>query len=227
MNIQTFGEHSLDRDQIEAGGWIADVGCRRFDFSRAVVPLGCKVLALDPGTIDDPQIDGVRFLNMALVADPNLRTDELYEFGGGAGSYLGHLGTQAKAKAIKKTVRCIDINALMQQFEIQRFEAVKLDCEGSEYEILLRWPGPIAKQLSVEFHDFHESKRPKPLERMGEYYDAMLAHIGQWYDVVKHEQTSIRNIATPNYWDSLFVLKNASRQDLQDLQDDSQSWKSR
>jgi FkbM family methyltransferase len=207
MNIQKLGEHSLDLEIIDTGGWILDVGCRRFDFSKLVVQLGCNVLALDPGTMDDPQIDGVHFLNVALVADSKMRTDKFYEIGAGGGSYMRHVGKRAKPRAKKKTVRCIDIKTLMQKFGIQIFEAVKLDCEGSEYEILLKWPGPIAKQISVEFHDFHELKRPKQLDRMGEYYGAMFAHIGQWYGIVQHERTSTVRVI-PNYWDSLFVLQN-------------------
>jgi FkbM family methyltransferase len=207
MNVQKLGEHSVDLDKIDNNGWILDVGCRRFDFSKAAAQLGCNVLALDPGTIDDPKINRVRFLNVALVADPNLRSGEFYEFGGGAGSFMSRAGTKAKPGAKRKTVRCVDLGSLMQEFGIETFEAVKLDCEGSEYEILLHWPGPIAKQISVEFHDFHEMKRPKPLEQMGEYYDAMFRHLGQWYEVLQHEPTLMRNISTPNYWDSLFVLR--------------------
>jgi FkbM family methyltransferase len=210
MNIEKFGEHSLDLNLVDQDGWILDVGCRRFDFAGRAAEFGCRVLALDPGTVDDPQIDRVQFLNVALVADPKMRKGHLYEFGKGAGSHMGHIGKRTKAGTKKKTVPCIDLVSLMREFGIEKFEAVKLDCEGSEYEILLRWPGPVAKQISVEFHDFHELKRPKPLDQMPGYYRAMFQHIGQWYDVVQHKPTTTLTVSTPNYWDSLFVLRETA-----------------
>ncbi len=57
----------------------------------------------------------------------------------------------------------------------------------------------MARQISVEFHE-HVAPRPQAL------YDAIFAHLGQWYEVVQHEK-SARHCCAPNYWDTLFVLK--------------------
>ena len=39
------------------------------------------------------------------------------------------------------------------KFGASHWDVVKLDCEGAEYDVLLDWPGPIAEQITVEFHE--------------------------------------------------------------------------
>jgi hypothetical protein len=92
----------------------------------------------------------------------------------------------------------------MKTHGVDVFEVVKMDCEGAEYDILLNWPGPIARQITVEFHDFL-GLRPFP-----DYHDALVRHLGQWYKIIKHEEFPhpLAQGHPINYWDSLFVLRD-------------------
>jgi hypothetical protein len=83
---------------------------------------------------------------------------------------------------------------------------VKLDCEGEEFSILENWPGPIATQISVEFHDFTGPRRA--LVDEGYYENKLWPHLCQWYKVVKHDWVDLRGEpAYCGHWDSLLVLK--------------------
>jgi hypothetical protein len=94
----------------------------------------------------------------------------------------------------------------MSRFGVSFWEVVKLDCEGAEYEILRNWPGPIARQITIEFHDFLGGA-PPGVASAG--HAEILAHLGQWYDVAQHEWTT-QHGAGWNYWDSLFVLREGA-----------------
>ena len=42
----------------------------------------------------------------------------------------------------------------MTKYDIEQFELIKFDIEGSEYSILENLDWTISKQYSIEFHDF-------------------------------------------------------------------------
>ena len=203
--LEVITDHTLDVSLLDTDGcegWVLEAGCRDFTFARRLAKKGLYVCALDPDPgVEMPEgAERIVFLNVALATyagegalvmtkDPQAR-------------YLaGPRG--APASLLSVTVRTVTVPMLLEKMRIQRFEAVKLDIEGTEYEILLGWPGPVSKQISVEFH---EHVRPRPPE----LYDEIFAHLGQWYEVVQHEKTT-RHFCAPNYWDSLFVLKEALR----------------
>lgn len=96
----------------------------------------------------------------------------------------------------------------MREHEVDFWEVVKLDCEGAEYEILEEWPGPVARQITVEFHDRLGRNPEAEPER---YYARLMERIGHWYDVILHRQTRPPWGGLPTYWDSLFVLKQGLR----------------
>ena len=101
-------------------------------------------------------------------------------------------------------VPCTSLERLMADEHIAFFEIVKLDCEGAEYAILDGWPGPIARQITVEFHDFlgfNPDARPEA------YHARLLAQLSRWYDPVKHVKEAVEWLDEPAYLDSLFVLR--------------------
>ncbi len=197
--LEKFDTHTIDTALLSKNGWILDVGARGFDFARCCSELGCLVLALDPDKeISNPFLPNVVYKRLALVGTEC--DNALYTaWGTGTGNCLSRDG-KVPSYATGYDVECSTIGQLMKSSEIKCFEAVKLDCEGSEFDILMRWPGPVAKQISVEFHDFTGAN-----PRGEAYYTEMLAHLGQWYKAVKHEVEHEYNIT--GYWDSLFVLK--------------------
>lgn len=187
--IETISEHSVE---VPVAGPVLDAGCRSFAFSRAMALRGLGVVALDPDpTVENPGIPGVRYRREALL-------------GAARGPVAFFMDRDPQARRVASeghvTVTSTDMHALMRATGVQHWGVVKLDVEGCEYGILASWPGPIADQITIEFHE-HISPAPQST------YDSILAHLGQWYDVVQHEKSYRHCIGTPNYWDSLFRLR--------------------
>lgn len=189
MNIEIIAEHSV-RTPV-AAGFVLDAGARSFTFSKELARSGSTVFALDPDpTINDPGIAGVTFCRLALRAS--------------GGTAFFEMSSDPQARHLSDSegvvVTCTTIQDLMKQAGVDHWSVVKLDIEGAEYGVLSNWPGPIADQITVEFH---EHCFPQPSER----YDEILRHLGQWYDLVQHEKSIRHCIGTPNYWDSLWVKR--------------------
>jgi len=175
------------------GGWVLDGGCRGFGFTEALLLRGCRVVAVDPGeNIHNPRMHGeLHVLRKALVASPT--------------AHVGLIGTGDPETAFTQEsggvrVLAVTIGQVMARFAITRFDVVKLNIEGGEYAILEHWPGPVADQITVSFHDFR-GMTPEG------FYPRMLKHLGRWYDVLQHEATE--RFGEVNHWDSLFVLRSS------------------
>ncbi len=185
MKLESVETHTLDVDRLRRG-WVLDAGCRDFLFSRAMINLGCRVVALDPDpsvTLDEggPTFDrrpfDLWFFRVGLsTADGE---DDLVLMENPEMRHLSAAsGFSQWRDAQRIRTETITISSLMRELDVYFWECVKLDVEGAEYEILRKWPGPIARQITVEFHD-HMEKRPPEL------YTEIREHLGQWYDVAK------------------------------------------
>ena len=156
--------HSFCPDLLTAGGWVLDAGCRGFDFSSAMVNRGMRVISLDPApdvnppeTIIGPQL---HFHRMALAALTGERHFSM--LGENLGWRLAQEGTPIYAE---------DILTLIKRWRIVLFDLVKMDIEGAETEVLDNWPGPVARQISVEFHPVAS---PVTRERLAPWYDLVM-----------------------------------------------------
>jgi FkbM family methyltransferase len=179
---------------------ILDVGSRVFGFSNWFAGRDFNVICLEPDTDIPPAPKGVTVIHAALVGHGNEGQGQLIKWSNGEGNHLSRIHGETPPSHVKQDTPCFNIEQIMKETNVEFWEIVKLDCEGAEYEILKTWPGPISNQITVEFHDFTGSN-----PNGEETYTEILAHLGQWYDVVQHEKTKLNNIE--NYWDSLFVLK--------------------
>lgn len=197
-DLVVIGEHTIDASLLTPGGQVLDAGCRDFIFSRGMVEHGCRVTAIDADpTVEDPKIEGVQFIHCAIAAAPGEREivmtadpqarhlDGLY-----AGSPTGAQRCKVSARTLRQLTMLTGVN---------RWDVVKLDVEGAEYGVLRTWPGPVARQISVEFHE-HCAPRPPDL------YAEIFTHLRQWYDVVQHEKER-RHCLPPSWFDTLLVLK--------------------
>lgn len=202
--MTTIDGHTFDETLLTPGGWTLDVGARGFMFSEGLDDLGQNVLAIEPDR--NVRYEGHRrigLINAALIGTG--ATSAMYAaWSDGTGNMLCDVRPDHAEEYYD--VLCTNISWILQQSCIDRFDLVKLDCEGSEYEILWNWPSRAALQISVEFHDFL-GMRPRE-----SWYDELLAGPLREYEVVQHEWTPL----TPenpicNYWDSLFVLRPECR----------------
>lgn len=190
MKLETFAEHTIATDITSNDGMVLDVGCRIFSFSQAMTKRGFMVVALDP----DPTIEAVR--NGMVVFDRRALTTKR-----GKSRFKMHKDPQARTLDPdgEVEVETVDIQNLTDEYTDGLWEVVKLDCEGAEYEVLLNWPGPISKQVTVEFHEHIKPQSPL-------LYERILIHMSRWYNVIQHTKSD-RHCAGQNYWDSLFCLK--------------------
>lgn len=187
-----------------AGSKVLDVGCRKFGFSNPLAALGCQVVALDPDdavSLPVPKPKNISYLRFALVDREAQRLQKLIKWSYGEGNHLESIKGEVPPDHTKQVVQCRTIEEISEYCKIDFWDIVKLDCEGAEYQVLLDWPGPIANQITVEFHE-HTGANSKGVKM----YEDIIEHLSQWYRTEQHERTVINNIA--NYWDSLFVLKN-------------------
>lgn len=198
--------HTYAKRLLQRGGWALDVGCRGFLFSEEMGRCGLRVLALDPAPdVQDPRIPNVIFRRVALVGEriaSRRRTTRLFCDGDGDSfTLLG--GTRSKAVRVCQQ----SLSTILRQHRIRYFDIVKLDCEGAEYDILGDWPGPVATQISVEFHDF---RGMNPCADAEQYYKQMLPRLGRWYTICQHKRTQAEWMSGPHYIDSLFLVHDCN-----------------
>jgi FkbM family methyltransferase len=203
LKLHSFASHTLDLDLLPEAAVVLDVGCRWFDFAReieAVRPYA-YIVAMDPArdVEDDPSsafaTPRLRYFPAALTGPgPSFR--RFAHFSTGEGDFVTNLERFHDAEMYE--VPCLTIKEVMEACGETHFDGVKLDCEGSEFGILENWPGPIATQISVEFHDWD-----KPQYRAEGYYEALWRKL-PWYRVVQHELS--RQGEGVGHWDTLLVL---------------------
>lgn len=200
MNIKIISEHTFDLDLLDKRYPVLDVGCRFFDLVEPFKKLDIDIICIDA----DPEVktnnSELKFLNVALTQSDGQILFTL--FGNGTGNYvISNQQPNSGHKTIK--VQTMNILSLMKHFSIQRWSAIKLDCEGSEYDILMNWPGPIANQISVEFHE-----HSIPQQHSDIYFNNLISYLSKWYNPpINFIKEKRHCLSIPNYWDVLFTIK--------------------
>ncbi len=201
MNLVVCSEHSVAVDLLTEGGFALDVGARHFSFSNDMLARGIKPIAMEPDpTCNDEVPVGCRLLKRGL-GPASWRGQRLFETGvdGGTGCHIVNPAFPTRGDA-QVGVEFVTLEDVMELTGIKEWEVVKLDCEGAEYMILPDWPGPVAKQITVEFHEHTMPNVPS--------YIKTLERISQWYTTVKLDRTRQHGLPNGNYWDALFIRKD-------------------
>jgi len=200
--VKLGGDHTIDVGLLPESPVVLDVGARGFAFVRDILALRPKalVVAMEPDPdVQDPDIVGCEFIHKALVHHEDC-VRKYAAFSTGEGNFLSDVDIHY---ASMKTVPCVSIYSVMEGLGIAHWDVVKLDCEGSEFDILRSWPGPIATQISVEFHDY---------QNRAKYDDAYFGDLFRGrlrdYKVVQHPLTGVGPGPSYGHWDSLLVLKS-------------------
>lgn len=204
MKTKLIAEHTI-ACLPKSSGMVLDVGCRHFDFSKAMLDKGYSVVSIEADDeVIPPEYENLRFGNYAVVAtSQNNLLQTLVKFGNGTANHLSTVVGENPRDSALNQVLGLSITEISHLFKVVCWDTVKLDCEGAEYGILLEWPGPIAKQITVEFHEHTGANVFGP-----SVYDKIFEHLSQWYTVVQHESSVRHCLSTPNYWDTLFVIKD-------------------
>lgn len=202
------GEHTIDVDLLPDDPLVLDVGCRGFQFDYEILELRpkAKIIALDPDPeMVDPKHPRITFIRAAMTHKNSQKVS--WQGPGGDGSYI--ICTDQDDPGYRWGAYQPDIdkvhevrNTSIADISLSGFDVVKLDCEGSEFGILEAWPGPIATQISVEFHDFIDRNRWNDA-----YFEKLFAGPLKDYEVKLFGLTPMGPAPSYGHWDTLLVLK--------------------
>lgn len=205
--ISKISEHSLLPELIDKNGWILDLGCVNFSFSLEMRKLCDNVICVDPNRNIKIIPDNLIFENKALVNTEDKHIS-FYEYNDIQGySALNPTNDWCYLTNII-TVESFNLKDIMEKYNIQQFELIKFDIEGSEYSILSDIDWTISKQYSIEFHDFRNMNPFSPNNEI--YYNNLKEKMKDYCDIITHEITDHPGFPDglgKNYWDSLFLLK--------------------
>ena len=179
-----IAEHSVDLSLLPEKANILDIGCFGFAFTDAMRALGHTVFPVDIQLLDKEYFhcaisDYIGFCNAKMIGN-DLQATRMVRASSG--------------------IPCWTLEAFSDNQNIPFWDLIKIDVEGSEYEIIMSLSKAPAKQLSIEFH-LHTQVYGQIEMRMME--DKLKA-LG--YEAVSHDYTA-QHGAGFNYWDSLFILK--------------------
>jgi len=192
-DIQVIALHSVAVNLLTKGP-VLDAGCRGFEFAKWFSEHGHEVYAMDPSPdiCDVPK--GVTFLREALVGK-----------GSGSSLFLAMNGDPeswcvTSCSIVDKgiPVKSATLDDIPYTLWTETWDVIKLNVEGSEYRILESFPGPIARQVVVSFHE-HTPARQGRAE-----CDRIIDRLREWYTPVQHVWDA-RYCAGFNYWDTLLI----------------------
>lgn len=182
--IEVIAEHSVDISLLPDKALILDAGCRGMLFANEMRRRGHVVVPLD---CDD--LSPFTQYNRYALSDHDGR--------------VGIRRTndpQATTICDGDEVPCISLNSLADVYHLDIFDLIKLDIEGSEYEVIMSMNRSYAKQLSIEFHLHTGVYGDNEMLLM----ENKLLSLG--YFPIKHDRTSQHGMGL-NYWDSLWILQ--------------------
>jgi hypothetical protein len=183
--ITVIAEHSVDLSLLPEKANIMDAGCRGFLFTNEIKRLGHQVFPID---ID--LLHPAPYYYIAAIAGSD-----------GTCSVLADKDPQATKITHGFDIPKYTIPTFSKMVEVHFWDLIKLDIEGSEYEVIMSLTEPPAKQLSIEFHlhtGIYGDAQVKEME------DKLLS-LG--YFPAKHDKYPAHGLS-PNYWDSLFILQS-------------------
>lgn len=157
----------LHRRIDDAPGAIVDLGCATWDWTRRF--FGKRhVVGADPFEVD-PKVDRVNFYQGVVTP---IRGRVLISQEGVVSS------TRGRANVVD--VEAITFADLLERYGVGQIAALKINIEGSEYELLINLTEEQLSridQIAVSFHDFIGIGSPRAI-------DAVLGYLRNWYDVM-------------------------------------------
>jgi FkbM family methyltransferase len=172
------GDYTAHGQLVPSGGTVIDVGanigCFTLLAARAVGPTG-RVFAVEPNSATFRQlqhnisINGLRNVTAVRAA-----------IGGSVGRVSLHSSSISLFCSTYKSVNDVTISGEVEQVQmttllqfmeengIAHCDYLKLDCEGSEYDILNDLPAGMVSEISVEFHRVNGARPFYTAQRLSE-----------------------------------------------------------
>lgn len=156
----------VHRRVFEVPGDVVDLGCVRWDWSSRF--FGKKrVIGVDPFAT----LPGQR--NVELFQGVVTPVRGLVRISGDG------IHSSVRASDTSVAVESITFADLLERYKVERVSVLKINTEGSEYELLITMlPALLQRidQIAVSFHDFKDYCAT-------EQTDAVAAYLSNWYDV--------------------------------------------
>jgi hypothetical protein len=190
MNIQTIAEHSVDLDLLGPGSKILDIGCLGFVFTHHMLALGHEVYA-----VDIQQFLGKDYYQLAITnynGEAKVFTS--------SDKQAARIDRRHKAPA-EYSVVAMTLPTFSKSVDVEFWDLIKIDIEGSEYQVVMSLDKAPATQISIEMH-LHTG-----IYQESEVNDMVNKLYSLGYDSVKHNKYQAHGCGD-NYWDSLFILKD-------------------
>jgi hypothetical protein len=194
-DFSTIDNHTIMPDLLNAGSTVLDVGSRDYRFAMGIYEqIGCKIICLDPDpeVKEPPSNTGIKLIRAALVAERENPHKNLVLTGDPEARYL--IDQNQATQWPQVPVHTITLGM------IGYVNLIKLNCEGSEYEILREIDRPICDQVSFSMHEHTSFRQGK------DKCDQILKHLEKWYKIVVGEWEA-RYCAGVSYWDVLAVRR--------------------
>lgn len=195
--IEIIDNHSVRTDLLGKRP-VLDAGARGFRFSKWFAEHGHETWAIDPSPDMIGDVSVAHYDRAALVA-PSWPNSVGLHLGPDPEAWYVVPGMWRQPGVMVKTLNLRDhwqgVSGMGCGWDV-----VKLNIEGAEYDILAEWPGPIARQITVSFHEHTDRRRGDAA------ITDIVLHLRKWYYEERHVKDE-RYCCGPNFWDSLFVLK--------------------
>jgi FkbM family methyltransferase len=217
--IKTIHRHTFREDLLIKGGYVLDLGCSDFIFTRYMLKNEMKVISLDPrkniyvfeDLLTNPNFT---FLEKACVGVKNGDTAPYHTYQHwGSNSLINtpemlsnetNLGHSKNPFKETYNVKVTTIAEIMSEFNIDKFELIKMDVEGMEYEILSNLPDNCSKQISIEFHDFLSLN---PSDDIEEYHIDLLKNNLSTYKVEYEDKSPLNGFKNTFQRDDVLYIE--------------------
>lgn len=186
--ISVIAEHSVDTSLLPEMARVLDLGCRNFQFTDEMISREYHVVSVDIDFLKDQQD---RYFRCA-ISDYNGACTVEHSNDPNA--------TRIGRKDEDGCVPCYTLETFSKGVSVIFWDLIKMDIEGSEYDVIMSLEKAPAKQLSIEFHLHTGIYGRKEMREM----ELKLMDLG--YEFKQHFQDA-RHGAGLSYWDSLFILK--------------------
>tara|TARA_R100000152_G_C6775767_1_gene204393 strand:+ start:210 stop:1526 length:1317 start_codon:yes stop_codon:yes gene_type:complete len=155
-----YGGHSVDLNLIPEGSTVISAGVGEdISFDLELIKLKkCKIIAIDPTKkskqyIEKHQPDNFTFINKALVS--NHRSGQKIKMYVNKNPKHASDSQFSSHQAVSQKFYEADTITLNELFsKYKNISLVKLDIEGSEYEMIDDLIATNVQQMNIEFHDF-------------------------------------------------------------------------
>lgn len=153
---------------VPSGAVVVDVGANIGAFTLAAARRAKTVYALEPvgdnfeALCENVELNGGRNISLHRLAMSGTDGEAQISVSGTSSSiYLRPPGTSLES------VRTVTLESFLDEQGIGQVDFLKMDCEGAEWDILLKTPASVLsriRHIELEFHNIGSSTHPRMLE---------------------------------------------------------------